>query len=726
MGRRAMLRPIAFCVLISALGPVVTPGASGAKKPVTVDAVVNAPSTSHGRITWAPDGTKFVMVERGTLSLYDVKTGKERTIVEMGNLERAAVAVPAAPLFDWTNRRVAETSVQWFADGKRLLVAAAGDLFIVDIAKERYDALTQTADAERDAKLSPDGRFVSFRRGPDLYTMDIASKFIYRLTANGTATLLNGQLDWVYPEELNLGTAHWWSPDGKYIAYLQFDVSREPIYPQVSLLNARGVLEPERYPKAGDPNPDVRLGVVPAEGGVTKWMDLGDPRDNLLARVVWSPNGHEIMAERLNRVQNRLDLLLAEVSTGVSRVVLHEEDPQWINVRGEPHFLGNGDRFLWTSERSGFRHIYLYGSDGKLRKQLTSGEWEVDRVAGVDEEAGQVYFTSSEQSPTERQLYSVALDGSGKQRLTKEAGTHNPNFAPKTSYYLDDFTTLNAPQRSRIYKPDGGELREFRGVSKVLDEYNILPAEIVSMKTSDGAQLYARLIRPAGFEAGKKYPAVVTVYGGPGSQQVNNAWQGLNWDQVLAHQGFVVWQLDNRGSTGRGHQFESVLYHNMGAAELRDQKEGIAHLIAMGFVDPARIGMYGWSYGGFMTLYTITHAPGLIKTAIAGAPVTNWRNYDSIYTERYMGLPSENEEGYRVSSPAAAASEISGTKLLMLHNLEDDNVHFQNSLQMADALEKAGKRFYMVVYPQKTHSVGGPEYRQLLEETTAFLEENLK
>jgi dipeptidyl-peptidase-4 len=722
----AMLRPPAARVLIIGLAAVLTSGASGAKKPVTIDAVVNAPSTSHGRITWAPDGTRFVIVERGTLSLYDVKTGKERAIVEMANLDRAAVPVPAPMLFDWTNRRVDETSIQWFADGKRLLVAAAGDLFLVDIAKNRYDALTQTSDAERDAKLSPDGRYVSFRRGPDLYTMEIESKFVYRLTANGSDTLLNGQLDWVYPEELGLGTAHWWSPDGKYIAYLQLDISREPVYPQVSLLNARGVPEPERYPQPGDPNPDVRLGVVPAAGGPTRWMDLGDPRDNLLARVVWSPNSREIMAERLNRVQNQLDLLLAEVSTGASRVILHEEDPQWINVRGEPHFLGSGDRFLWASERSGFRHIYLYANDGKLLKQLTSGEWEVDRIAGVDEAAGRVFFTSTEESPAERQLYSVALDGSGKQRLTEGAGTHNPDFAPKTSYFLDDFTSLATPQRSRLYKPDGGGLREYHAASKALDEYDILPAEIVTVKSSDGTVLYARLIRPAGFEAGKKYPAVVNVYGGPGAQQVRNAWQPPGWEQVLAHKGFVVWELDNRGSAGRGHKFESAIYHNMGAAELRDQKEGIDYLISMGFVDRARIGMYGWSYGGFMTLYTITHAPGLIKAAIAGAPVVNWRNYDSIYTERYMGLPEENEEGYRVSSPANAASAISGTKLLILHNLEDDNVHFQNSLQMAEALEKAGKRFYMVVYPQKTHSVAGPEYRQLLEETTAFFEENLK
>ena len=717
-----MLRPIAIWILVAGL----VPACWSAKRPVTIDAVVNAPSVTHGRVTWAPDGTRFIVAERGILSLYDLKTGKERTVVELGNLNRAAVAVPATALFDWTNRGVQEAAVQWFNDGKRLLVAADGDLFIVDVARNRYEALTQTPEAEHDAKLSPDDTYVSFRRGPDLYTIEIASKVVYRLTSSGSTTLLNGQLDWVYPEELQLGTAHWWSPDGKYVAYLQFDTSREPLYPQVSLLNAHPAAEPERYPKAGEPNADVRLGIVPAAGGETKWMDLGDPRGNLLARVVWSPNSHEVMAERLNRIQNKLDLLMADIGTGSSRLVLHEEDPLWINLRGEPHFLGSGERFLWTSERSGFRHIYLYGVDGKLQKQLTSGAWEVERIAGVDEEGGRVFFLSTEQSPLERQLYSVALDGSGKRRLTVGEGTHSSNFAPKTSYYLDDFTSIASPQLSRIYKPDGTELREFRPVSKALDDYDILPAEIVPVKAADGTQLYGRLIRPVGFEPGKKYPAVVIVYGGPRSQQVRNAWAGLDWDQVLAHRGFVVWQLDNRGSSGRGHQFEAPVFRNLGAAELRDQQEGIEHLISLGFVDRDRLGMYGWSYGGFMTLYTVTHAPGLIKAAIAGAPVTNWRNYDSIYTERYMGLPEDNAEGYRVSSPAAAASAMSGTKLLMLHNLEDDNVHFQNSMQMAQALEAAGKRFHMVLYPQKTHGVTGPEQRQLLEETTAFLEENLK
>jgi dipeptidyl-peptidase 4 len=286
---------------------------------------------------------------------------------------------------------------------------------------------------------------------------------------------------------------------------------------------------------------------------------------------------------------------------------------------------------------------------------------------------------------------------------------------------------LKNPPQTTLYKPDGTELRVYKAADRsASDEFDILPTEIVKVKASDGTLLYARMIKPAGFKAGEKYPAIITVYGGPGEQAVRDSWHGLSWDQVLAHKGFVIWQLDNRGSAGRGHQFESVLWHDMGSHEFSDQKDGIQYLIGQGFVDPQRIGLYGWSYGGYMTLYTITHAQGLIKAAIAGAPVTNWRNYDSIYTERYMGLPADDEEGYRVSAPALSAAGLEGTKLLIIHNLEDDNVHFQNSVQMAEALEKADKRFYMLVYSQKTHGVTGPEYKHLLDEETAFFEENLK
>jgi dipeptidyl-peptidase-4 len=345
----------------------------------------------------------------------------------------------------------------------------------------------------------------------------------------------------------------------------------------------------------------------------------------------------------------------------------------------------------------------------------------------VDEEHQRVYYTSTEDSPLERQLYAVPLAAGAAQRLTKGAGTHTISLAPNAAYYLDDFSSLTNPPESRIFRSDGKEEREYSAADhKISDEFEILPTEIVQVKAADGTPLYARMIKPAGFQAGKKYPAVVMVYGGPGVQQVHNSWQGMSWSQVLAHKGFVVWQLDNRGSSGRGHAFESVIYHNMGANELKDQVTGIQYLTSQGFVDARRIGLYGWSYGGYMTLYTVTHAPGLIRAAIAGAPVTNWRNYDTIYTERYMGLPDQNEEGYKTSSPLQSAAGMAGTKLLILHNVEDDNVHFQNSVQMAEALEKAGKQFSMVVYPQKSHAVSGPEYKQLLETTTAFFEENLK
>jgi dipeptidyl-peptidase 4 len=701
-----------------------------AKKPVTIDAVLHseeATRSARANIAWAANGSQFVVDRQGMLSLYDVPSGKSRDIIALSKLEFAAEK-PDRPgaVFDWTNRRVEENDIQWFADNTRLLVSTSGDLFIVDVAKGTFEQLTKTAEIEHDPKLSPDNKYVSFRRGPNLYTLAIPSKTITQLTRDGSDTLLNGELDWVYPEELELGTAHWWSPDSRYIAYMQFDITHEPVFPHVSLLNHRATLEPQRFPQPGDPNAEVRIGVIPANGGNTRWMSLGDPRGSLMARVAWSPSSREIAVEKLPRTQNKLDLLIANIESGVSRVLLHEEDPQWINVKGEPQFLTDGNRLLWTSERTGFRHLYLYGIDGALQKQLTSGDWEVDKIIGLDQEHNRIFFTSTENSPLERQLYAIGFDGSGKQRLTKGDGTHSISLSPNGAYYMDDYSGLSAPPRQTLCRGDGSELRVYRQPDlNDVNNYEILPTEIVKVSASDGTVLYARLIKPANFQQGKKYPAVVMVYGGPDVQTIHNSWQGVSWDQVLAQKGFAIWQLDNRGSSGRGHKFESVIYHALGSHELEDQKAGIQHLISMGFVDPEGIGMFGWSYGGYMTLYTLTNAPGLIKAAIAGAPVTNWRNYDTIYTERYMGLPENNEHRYETSSPTSKAGELQ-SKLLILHNIEDDNVHFQNSVQMAAALENAGKQFFMVVYPQKSHGVTEPFRRQLLEQTTEFFEQNLK
>jgi dipeptidyl-peptidase-4 len=719
-----------FRKLLGAGLMVVISGASvwADKKPVTIDALMNP---GHRRrsldvnVVWAPNGSQFAVNRAGMLRLYDVPSGKQRDIIALKTLEGTAVTAQVPAVFDWTNRRVDEQSVQWCADSKRLLVSAGGDLFLVDVKSGHFDQLTKTSEIERDPKLSPDDRFVSFGRGSNLYTLEIATGKVSQLTTNGSDTLLNGELDWVYPEELDLGTAYWWSPDSRFIAYMQFDIAKEPIFPQVSLLNHHGVLEPERFPQPGDPNADVTIQVVPAQGGESREMNFGEPRGNLIARVAWLPSSQEVAVERLPRIQNQLDLLVANAQTGVSHLLLHEADPFWINVKGDLDFLPDG-RLLWTSERDGFRHLYLYGADGKLQKQLTSGPWEVDAVVGIDTDRNRVFFTSTETSPLERQLYVVGLDGSGKQRLTEVEGTHSISFSPTSAYYLDNYSSLKAPDRSMLAKGDGSELRVYQAPDlSDANAYNILPIEIVTLNADDGTTLYGRMIKPADFDPAKKYPAVVMVYGGPGVQEVTDTWQGLSWDQVLANKGYVIWQVDNRGSDGRGHKFESPIYHDMGAHELADQKTGIQHLLSLGFVDPQRLGLFGWSYGGFMTLYTVTHAPGLIHAAVAGAPVSNWRNYDSIYTERYMGLPEDDAEGYKVSSPVAAAASLD-SKLLILHNIEDDNVHFMNTVQMANALEEANKQFFMVVYPQKSHAVTGPLRRQMLEEATNFFEQNLR
>jgi dipeptidyl-peptidase 4 len=704
------------------------------KKPITMETLNEAGRGGRGgrgglgAATWAPDGKTFVTRQGRNLVIYDPATQKTRELVSTEAIDAAAVRPDGedGPV-DWQNRRARVGGMQWSADGKALLYTSNGDIFLISAETGKWDQITKTAAVEIDPKLSPDGRSVAFRRGFDLYVVDVASKKETRLTTGGSETLINGGLDWVYPEELDLPTAFWWSPDSKSIAYLQFDSTQEPVVPHEDLLKKRAVYEPERYPQAGENNANVHVGVIAAAGGRTKWFDVGDTRDSyLIARAGWMPNSRSLYVLRFNRVQNHDELFAIDVESGAKSTIFRESDPHWINLQGDVRFLGDGKRFLWTSERDGFRHIYLYSNDGKDVKQLTSGPWEVSAIDGVDEAAGRVFYTSSEPTPLERHLYSVGLDSKGKRALTPEPGTHMISMAPTGAYYLDTDSSLTSPPRTVLHAGDGKELSVYREADRSqAEQYDILPTQIVQFKGPDGTLLNGRLIKPAGYQEGKKYPVIVTVYGGPGvGLPVHNAWSGVNLDQVLAHKGYVIWQCENRGGMGRGHAFETAIYHQLGVNELADQVAGVQHLIAMGIADPARIGIHGWSYGGFMTVNALLNAPDVFRAGFAGAPVVDWLNYDTIYTERYMGLPSENPDGYKAASLPLKAGNLKN-RLMLVHNFEDDNVLFQNSLQMASALQVAGKQFDYMLYPQKSHGVSGPASRQMNEMMVQFFDRNL-
>ncbi|HKE22806.1 MAG TPA: S9 family peptidase [Bryobacteraceae bacterium] len=709
------------------------------KNPITLETLSQAGRGGRGGRggfdgpqVWMPDGKSFLFRQGRNLMAYDPATKSSKLLMSLEALDAAAVKPPDEEgAMDWTNRRAGRGGgIALSAGGKELLYNSNGDLFLIHLDTAKWDQLTATPAREMDGVLSPDGKAVAFHRGLDLYVLDVASKKETRLTTGGSETLRNGTLDWVYPEELSLSTAFWWSPDSKSIAYLQFDTSQEPMYPHEDVLKTRALYEPERYPQAGENNAAVRLGVVPATGGATHWYDVGDTRDNyLIARAGWMPGSRALYVLRLNRVQNHNEMLAIDVESGARSTIFTESDPYWINLHGDIQFLGDGKSFLWTSERGdgGYRHIFMYSNDGKQMHQITKGAWEVTGIDGVDEEAKRIFYTSDEPSHLEQHLYSIGFDGQNKRQLTKEPGTHMISMGPGGKYYIDTWSSLTEPSRSVLHSGDGTELGVYHEPDRrQTNEYDILPTEIVNFKTPDGVTLYGRLIKPPGYQAGKKYPVVISVYGGPGvGLPVHNSWQGITIDQVLAHKGYVVWQSENRGGVGRGHAFEAAIYHKLGVTELADQVAGVKYLIAQGIADPERIGIHGWSYGGFMTANAMLNAPDVFKAGFSGAPVTSWMNYDTIYTERYMGLPKDNPDGYRDTALPPKAKNLKG-KLMLVHNFEDDNVLFQNSLQLTSALQLAGKQFEYMLYPQKSHGVTGPASQQMNQMMLDFFDRALQ
>jgi dipeptidyl-peptidase-4 len=743
-GRRWRIRALlSLCALVAAFGSAAraqSPQAAAPARALTVERIYGAPSLSGQVLSgtqWSPDGKWLSYLAGDEIWVIDASNGQRRVLVDADHLRN--VLLPPASRGQQTGLgRITPPRYLWAPDGKAILLISAEQLFWYDLGNQSAKTLLPKPAASGedstidDAKISPDGRWVSFVRAHDVWAVPVSGGAAVALTHGGTEERRNGELDWVYPEELDLHTAYWWSPDASQVAFLELDESHVEKYPLADLESPQGGLTEERYPRAGSPNPVARVGVVPlGSGGAPSsvtWMDTGTSDAALLARVDWLPDSRRLAIERLDRTQKQLDLLIADAANGKSHVAFAEKDPYWINLSDDLYFFADGKRFLWSSERSGFRHLYLYDVEGQQRAQLTRGDWEVESVEGVDERAGQIYFMSSEKSAIEQHLYRVALSGGEPVALTHDHGTHEVSVAPDFAHFFDTYSNATTPPRQDLAKTDGTLVATITA-NKVaeLDGYHLQPGEMFTVPGADGTPLDAELIKPADFDPSRKYPVIVHLYGGPGSHEVADQWQGTMylWHELMAQKGFVIFVLDNRGTSGRGHKFETAIYHHFGEAELADQLAGVAWLKKQAYVDPARIGIWGWSYGGYMTCMAMLRAGDVFKAGFAGAPVTDWLQYDTIYTERYMGTPQENPDGYRDSSPVTYAAGLKG-KLLIIHATGDDNVHFSNTVELAEKFVDAQKYAEYQIYAGRGHGISdAPARIHIFNRVTQFFIENL-
>ena len=749
----------AGAALPAAAGPLF-----GSQRDLTVQRIYGTPSLSGNLvdgIEWEPDSQRISYFDSDAsgeeIVTLDVKSGHRKVLVSSSVL--AAAMPPIMPSVIQTTGlgRVEAPRYLWSPRGNSLLLIGTVKLVLLDLETMTVKPLADnpaaapnaqtdgdapaTAEAAKidDPKFSPDGKWVSFVRGWNLWIANAATGELRQLTRGGSEAVRMGDLDWLYPEELDCTTAYWWSPDSSKIAYYEMDERPVERYPIADMSSGAGSVAYTRFPEAGTANPSVRVGVVPVDGGETKWMDTGAETDVYLPRVVWLPDSQRVAIERLNRPQNRLDLLFCDVSTGSSQTILSDTDPYWINVADDLYFFADGKRFLWSSERTGYRHYYLYDISGKQIEQLTSGNWQISGNGGfgpgaashpaVDEAHGYIYFMSNKDNVLGNQLFRLSLADRSITQITREAGVHDPIVAPDDSAFVDTYSNAMAPPRQDLYRTDGSRAAVIdKNRVAGLAQYRLSPVEFLTVGADDGTKLNAQLIRPRDFNPGKKYPVLIDVYGGPQDQHVRNDWgySDFLWDEMMAEKGYAIFSLDNRGSWGRGHLFEIPIYHHFGKVELEDQLAGVKYLKTLSWVDPSRIGIWGWSYGGTMTLEALFKAPEIFKAGAAVAPVTDWRLYDTAYTERYMGRPQDNANGYYESSPVNQAGDLEG-KLFLAQGTGDDNVHFANTAELLNRFIMLGR--YpddLVIIPGRGHSMNDRAARiELFRQLTRFFENNL-
>ncbi len=630
-------------------------------------------------------------------------------------------------------------SYQWSPRGNAILLEGENDLWLLDSRTGSLRRLTRDGMAKEVPTFSPSGDRVAYVEKHNLFVVDPKTRVVRQLTRDGSDTVYNGRLDWVYEEELaNRSTArsYEWSPDGKRIAYLRLDDGPVPEYPITNYLGTHASLINERFPQPGDRNPLPSLRVVALDEPALKPATLSlspESAEYFGPTFTWTPDGTAICLLTLNRSQTSVTVHRWRPRVA-DRILFVEHDKFWVNSLEPPQFLSGGREFLWVSERDGWQHVYLYTSEGKLERQITRGAWMLDSPVFQDaplfqlDPAGKwLYFVATNPDPRERQIYRVHLDGTGMERLTSESGSHTLNLSPDGRLLVDQFSTPAAPPVARLLNSGGPLAATIDAPSNHLVDFALGKLEFVDLKAPDGATLYGELLKPADFDPAKKYPVIVDVYGGPHVQMVQKHWDARRlYAQLLAQNGFLVWQLDNRGSWGRGHAWESAIFEDMGKHELEDQLTGVEYLRTLPYVDGSRIGLRGWSYGGYMTLYALTHAPDVFKCGAAGSPVTDWKFYDSIYTERYMRTPAENPDGYKSSSPLEAAANLKG-KLLIIHGTSDDNVHMQNTINFLNALINAGKPYELHIQPGQKHGFEGDAPRTARDQRILeFFKESLQ
>jgi dipeptidyl-peptidase 4 len=687
------------------------------KKAVSImDAYTNRNFYSMGipSMHWMNDGESYSFGKRSpkarSMSIYkaDAVTGDEELILDIAEL-----TMPGS------DEAFSYRSYSWSPQENYLLFTLAtkqiwrhsftGEYIAYDLGKEEFIQLPKHEEGIRNLKFSPDETKIGYVYKDDLYVYDLESKEETQLTFDAEEHVFNGRFGWVYEEEFSITDGWRWSPDSRRIAYWQEDESMVPVVTMTDWTPDHYNLIPIRYPKAGDPNPIMKIGVVELETKETTWMNIGDEVDMYIPRIYWTNQPHTLCIVWMNRLQNEVELILADATDGESRVILSESSKTgWIEIEDDfVRFLKNSDTFIWASERSGWKHLYHYDYQGELIDHVTGGKWEVTAVEGLSEDESLLYYSSTEVSPLERHLYSITLNGKDKKKLTKTEGSHSINLSPGGKYYVDRWSSLKQPTNSILFNGSGEQVRVLK--AKTAESYTSAfkwqDREIHDFTTEDGVKIYLSIIKPVDFDPNKKYPVYMDVYGGPGYQVVRNRWPSPV-QQWVAGEGFIVVQVDNRGGGGRGTEFKHAVYKELGKWEAHDYIAAAKYLGELPYVDKDNVGIWGWSYGGYMSALTLLLGSDYFKAAVAIAPVTDWKFYDTIYAERYMQRPQDNPEGYKVGSCLEHAEKLEG-KLLLIHGGMDDNVHVQNTMQFVHLLEEAGKDFDMRIYPNGNHGIVG-------------------